>query len=191
MKSLQGPLFNNVPFPLRKYHLTYPQPLHSPGTIVEASPWRNSMNISKSVICVCNWSTNWLFILSGLTIWPTAESTWAFSSSSVSLSMLSTFKLSLAFNCSTKIEYYWKMTALVMCVSKFFSTYPLRRAAFQAVCWRALCLPPTRRRNFPAPLIGLSIDEWALFVASFAIPKWRPSRRFPTVQRVWVSMQTK
>ena len=79
---------------------TYPQPSHSPGIIVDASPWRKSMNISKSVICVCSWSTSWLFILRGLTIWPTAESTWAFNSSSESLSILSTFRFSLAFSCS-------------------------------------------------------------------------------------------
>ena len=82
--------------------LTYPHPLQSAGTIVEASFCRNSINISRSVIWVWSCSTNWLFILSGLTIWPTAESTWALSSSSLNLSMLSTFKFRRALSCSIK-----------------------------------------------------------------------------------------
>ena len=82
--------------------LTYPHPLQSAGTIVEASFCRNSINISRSVIWVWSCSTNWLFILSGLTIWPTAVSTWALSSSSLNLSMLSTFKFRRALSCSIK-----------------------------------------------------------------------------------------
>ncbi len=82
--------------------LTDPHPWHSPGMMVEVSLCKNWMNISRSVICVISWLTRWLFIFSGLTIWPTAESTSAFSSSSLSFTMLSMFKFRRDFSCSVK-----------------------------------------------------------------------------------------
>jgi len=66
--------------------------------------WCKTSTEAENVIVGYKKLTNWLFILRGLTICPTAESTWALSSSAVSFSMLSTLKLSRVFNCSEKIE---------------------------------------------------------------------------------------
>jgi len=49
--------------------------------------------------------TKWLFIFRGLTISPTAESIWAWTSSTESFSMLSIRKFRRVFNCSRKFKF--------------------------------------------------------------------------------------
>jgi hypothetical protein len=63
---------------------------------------RNSINISRSVICVLSCPTRWHFILSGWISWPTAVSTSALTSSSLSSTMLSVFRLRRSLSCSAQ-----------------------------------------------------------------------------------------